>query len=424
MKRIGVFCLLFALISPTVVKADEVVLTLEEAVMIALRDNRDIRLKESDLEKAKLKITEAKAPLFPSLTFTGVWKDTMDYYPEKHLGQTTTQTSVKQYLYQGGKTVNTIAYYENRVAVTHALLDNARLETILKVQQTFYLLQLSSDFARLNKEILDNTLEHLAFIDARFKTGQASESQILAVRNSLKAVEEAYAASLNQAEAAQALLRNLLFLDDDIGILPQGDFVYEPREIAFDEALLKAMQGRPEIRQYAAQEEADKKLVEVAKADKRPTIYFSWDYYSNSVTSATFSPTKGWNDWGVIGLTFSWPIFDGWETKAKVEQALVDLKATRLIRQKTEKDIVLEVRNAYLEMKDAIAKIKSSQAEVALYTDSLREVKEKTQSGIASSLDFHDAELKYNVALFNRKQAIYDYLIARISLDRATGGGL
>jgi len=61
------FLLLIAIISvafPPVLRAEEVVLTLDEAVAIALRDNREVLLKAQELRKAKAKIAEAQAGLF------------------------------------------------------------------------------------------------------------------------------------------------------------------------------------------------------------------------------------------------------------------------------------------------------------------------------------------------------------------------
>lgn len=424
MKRFGLLLIIITfIISPAVTAgAEEIALTLDEAIQIALRDNRDILLKTEEVKKAKLKISEARAGLYPTLNFTGGWKDTRDFYPEKNLGQTTTQFTLKQYLYRGGKTINSIAQSQDKLAVSQALKDQAKIELILNVQKAFNLVLLAEKFAELNKGILDNALMHLEALQAKFQNGEVSESDILLIKESLASVEEAYAASISQVESGQALLRNLLYLEEGIHIKPQGQFAYEPKEVAYDEAFLKAMQSRPEIRQYEAQAKADQKAIEIAKADNRPSIYASWDYYSNSTTTATFTPSKAWQDYSIVGLTFSWPIFDGWATKAKVEQAIVDLKETRLSQEKAKKDIALELKNAYLGLKNAIAEIKASESEVALYQDQRSTVEQKYGQGIASSLDLKDADLKYAVSLFNRNQAIYDYIIARVSFDKATGG--
>ncbi len=419
MKKAVLFLIIFIFLLYPSLRAEEVSLTLDEVIAIALRDNRDIRLKSEDVKKAKEKIAEAKAGLLPTLNFTGGWTDTRGYYT-KDIGQTTTQTTLKQYLYKGGKTVNTIEQNKYEFKVSQALLDKTKLETVLNVKKAFYTLLLASEFANLNKNIVDNTKAHLDVIEARYLTGQASESDILKIKQSLSTVIEAYEASLNQAEAGQALLRNLLYLDEAVKINPTSQFVYEPKAVAYDEGFLQAMKNRPEIRQYEAQEKADKKAIEIAKADNRPNIYASWDYYNRSHLGAAV--TKSWNDYNIIGLTFSWPIFDGWATKAKVEQAIVDLKETQLTKEKTIKDIAQELKSAYLDLKNAIAEIKATESEVKVYSDNLTSVKQKYQQGIASFLDTNDANLKYDVSIFNKKQAVYDYIIAQSSFDKATGG--
>lgn len=394
-------------------------MTLDEAIAIALRDNRDILLKTQDVEKAKAELAEANADLLPTLDFTGSWTNTHSYY-SRDLRQTTTQTTLKQYLYKGGKTINTIRQNKDEIEVSLALLDKQKLETLLNVQKTFYTLLLAQEYSNLNQEILQNAQGHLAFIQARYKSGQSSQSDILKIEESLENAQEAYIASLNQVESAEELLKNLLYLEKETKIKPVADFKSEPKEVAYDEAFLKAMSTRPEIKQYVAQALADKKAIEIAKSDNRPSIYASWDYYSRSHISAT--TTRSWNDYNIIGLTFSWPLFDGWLTKAKVEQAIIDLKETQLNKEKAIKDIALELREAYLSLKDALAKIKVSKSEISLYKDNLEVTKTKYQAGIVSALDLEDSILKYNIANFNQKQAAYDYIIAKATFEKATGG--
>lgn len=421
MQRQVLFIVTFIFALPFILKAEELTLTLDEAIAIALRDNRDILLKTEDVKKAKEKIAEAQAGIFPTLNFTGSQTYTRGLYP-KDINATTSQTTLKQYLYKGGEIINTIKYNEFGMAVTEAILDKTKLETILNVKKAFYILLLAKEFTDINKSIVENINQHLGSLKERYENGEVSRSDILNIEAYLLSVRQAYEVSLNQTEASLALLNNLLYIGEGINLKPAAQFIYEPVELAYDEAFLKAMQDRPEIKQYAAQIQKDLKAIEIAKSDNRPNIYASWDYYSRSTTSLTFSPTKGWQDYNIVGVTFSWPIFDGWLTKAKVEQAMIDLKETQLLKDKNIFDIALELKNAYLALKNAIAKIASCESEVKVYTDNLLTLKEKYGQGIASFLDLSDANLKLDLALFNRKQAIYDYIIAKSDFDKATGG--
>jgi outer membrane protein TolC len=422
MKKSIIFLIIFTFIFTCLLQAEEeIVLTLDEAIALALRDNRDVLLKAEDVKKAKERIAEAQAGLFPTLTVSGSWTDTRGLY-EKNTGQTSTQMTLKQYLYKGGKTINTIKQNEYRLGVSQAVLDKTKAETVLNVRQAFYTLLLAGEFADLNIGILENTREHLKTIQARYRSGQASESDVLKVKESLSSVEEAYTASLGQRDSAEALLKNLLYFSDEVKIRTNSQLACEPKELAYDEAFLKAMASRPEIKQHEAQEKADQKSIAIAKSDARPTIYASWDYYNKSHSAGAAGLTKNWNDYNILGITFSWPIFDGWATKHKVEQAIIDLKETQLSRDKAIKDIALELKNAYLDLKNAIAKIKSSQAQAALYKDMHSVAEEKYASGIVSSLDLNDAALGYRVSLFNQAQAAYDYLVAKARFEKAAGG--
>ena len=101
---------------------------------------------------------------------------------------------------------------------------------------------------------------------------------------------------------------------------------------------------------------------------------------------------------------------------------MVDLKETELTKQKVRGDIALELKEAYLFLKDAIAKLQASETDLKVYADNLSGAREKYSRGIISLLDMNDANLKYEISVFNKKQAIYDYILVKASFDKATGG--
>lgn len=423
MKRIVLILIIFIFVCLPVLKAQETSLTLDEAVSIALRDNSNILIGAEEVKKAKAKLAEAHSGLFPTLTISGGWNESRGFYP-KDISEVSAQASLRYYLYQGGRVINTIKFSEYGISVFEAVLDRVKLETVFAVQEAFYTLLLSSELSDLNAEILGNTGEHLRYLEARYVSGQASESIILNIKSSLSNVEEAYISSLNQAEASESLLKNLLHLDESVKIKPDAEFAYAPKEIAYDEALLAAMKNRPEIREIEARESQAKKGIEIAKADGRPSIFASWDYYTSSRQTADYSPNpaSGWEDYNIFGITLSWPIFDGWATKARVEQAVIDLKEAQLLKDKTTRDVALDLKTAYLGLKNSIAGIKTTETDLVQYSDQLSVIKERTAKGITSYLDLDDATLQYKTALFNKNQAIYGYIIARSNFERATGG--
>ncbi|MFA5115265.1 MAG: TolC family protein [Candidatus Omnitrophota bacterium] len=423
LNKIAVFSLALAVLLPPLAAyaEEEITLTLDEAVAVALRDNRDILIKTEDIKKAKAGITGARSALYPSFTFSGGWSYTRGYY-DKDISQYETQSSFKQYLFRGGKTASSIAENRYKTEASEAVLEKTKLDIIVDVSKSFYAYLLASELAELNKGILTNTEAHLASLKERYQNGEVSESEILQVEESLASVKEAWEFSVNQTQTSLILLKNLLFIDEKVGVKPEGEFIYAPKEISYDESFLKAMQQRPEIRQYEAQVKANKEGVKVARADALPSAYASWDYYSRSHAVVSTINTKNWNDYNILGVTFEWPVFDGWSTRAKVEEAMAELRSSQLGKEKVIKDVALDIKNAYINLKDSISRIRTSDANIIYYKDNLYVIKEKYRQGIASFLDLDDASLSYRISEFNRKQSIYDYIVAKINFERASGG--
>jgi len=272
----------------------------------------------------------------------------------------------------------------------------------------------------LNKDILLNTENHLNALETRFSKGLVSEMDILRVKESLENVRYAYKDSSLQIKHAQDLLANLLNVDETVAIRPEAQFIYEPKEMAIEEAFLAAMKDRPEIKQYEAQEMASQKAIEIAKAENRPSIYASWDYYNRPVARGVASQ-ETW-DYHTIGINVSWPFFDGWATKAKINQAIADLNKAKISREKTISDIRLELKTSHLNLTNAIAEVKKTEASHNLYRSNLDAIEFQASKGEASSLDVEDAFLSYRVALFAKNQAVYNYIIAKSDFDKATGG--
>jgi len=419
-KRFILLLIIMLLILP-LARGQDISLTLPEAIYIALRENPQVLLKENELKKAKKKIAEAKSALLPSLNLSFSFSETQGYY-SKDTQQQNASLGLKQTLYSGGKIINTIRLNEDNFEITQAILDKTKIELIFNTAKAFYSLLLAEELAQLNNEILKNTTSHLEAINVRYQNGQASSLEVENIKKNQKKAEENYENSLNQIQELKSLIKNLLHLNEEVNISASGEFTYAPEEIAFDEAFVTALGKRPEIKQYEAEISRAKKSAEIVRAGNRPTVYASWDYYSRSHSTSIIGPSKNPNDYNVVGLSLSWPIFDGWQTKLRLDEAMLDIKQAQIAKDMVKRDIGLELKNAYLALKDALSKIKTAEAETSFYANNYQTVKEKYSQGIASNLDLSDAQIQNQTAFFNRNKAIYEYIVAKLAFEKATGG--
>src|SRR3989338_6082107 len=110
-----------------------VVLGLDEAIAIALRDNREILLDQEELAKAGHKIQEAKSAYLPEVKIASGSTYTRGLY-RKDINSYSFQAGLKQYLYQGGKAANTLKQAKYEQQAQEAALEKNRAAVIRDVK--------------------------------------------------------------------------------------------------------------------------------------------------------------------------------------------------------------------------------------------------------------------------------------------------
>jgi outer membrane protein TolC len=114
-------------------------------------------------------------------------------------------------------------------------------------------------------------------------------------------------------------------------------------------------------------------------------------------------------------------LFDTNLTLSKVKQAETEVaQATEKFRQ-TKDSVSLEVRQAYLSMKEAEKRIETSQVAVAKADEDFKIAQVRYSAGVGTNLDVIDAQLALAQAKTNYIQALYDYNTSKAKLDKAMG---
>lgn len=402
------------------IKARAVALNLKEALSIGLRDNRDIILDQEKLEQAKIKVKESQGAFFPEITLGGATTNTRELYNEDIVSHSFS-ASLKQYIYRGGKNVSALKEARYRKEFQEALLNKTRLNISSRIKKAFYTILITEEFVRLNLKVMDNKKAHYDYFKDRHSKGESHKQELSDAEYDLLRARSLYEASQNQLIDSYEAFKNTLYLDEGINVVLEGALEYIPKALAVDEAILKALALRPDIRQYEARARADKASIEKVKSGARPEIYASFDYFSRSTSYLSFSPGRGWQDYHTMGVALRWPIFDGWVTKAKVEEAISTLKQDHILQDKLKVDLTLEVKEAYLSLKTAITKQKPTAKDIELSRERLNTARARYAKGLLSNLDLDDAKLSLSLADFNQKESLYDCLTAKADLDKAMG---
>lgn len=140
---------------------------------------------------------------------------------------------------------------------------------------------------------------------------------------------------------------------------------------------------------------------------------------SNSFSSVT--KTSNWLEYGYVGGQLQLPIFDGLRKHYQIQQAKVALDNTKLGFEALGQSIDLELAQASTELTNALEVLEARRENMALAQDIARVAKIKFQEGVGTNLEVVTAETDLREAQTNYYAAMYDALIAKVNLSRATG---
>ncbi len=149
--------------------------------------------------------------------------------------------------------------------------------------------------------------------------------------------------------------------------------------------------------------------------------YGNFSYNNARNTFDIFESGLKWFPTSIIGLKLSVPLWDGLQKSSKVSQA-------KLTLQKVENAMEL-MRNSYqLELESALSNFQNYSSSLVivkknkeLANDIARTAKIKYDNGVGSSLELVDAESSLKEADANYFSTLYETIIARIDLDKASG---
>ncbi len=196
---------------------------------------------------------------------------------------------------------------------------------------------------------------------------------------------------------------------------------YLPMELSFEECLKVARKNRPELSEVEFNVKRAEKEVQLAKSEYFPTLGLSFNYErigdDPSVSGSDFEDEDNWNVMATARWTF-------WQWGKK--RQLVREKETRLVQAKNAKiqvedSISLEVKDAYLRLREARDKIGVAEVAVEQAEENFRINAERFKEQVATTTEVLDAQTLLTQAKSNYFNALSDYNIAWARLDRAMG---
>lgn len=436
--------------APAISSAETKSLSFEEAVQLALENNRLIEQSVEDRETARWNLSAVRRSSGPKLNWNssanriggryyhqaraqryqlyGMSPEQKKAYFEYYGGsmssfplyqsENSNTLTMSIPLYTGGQLENRRKAARYGLNSADLILENSKQQVKWQTAQAYFrALQYRENIA-VQQEAINLLNEHLRTVQIQYEVGTVAMSDVLATNVQLANFQQNYNTAQGNYENALAELNNIIGLpaDTDLTLIDEKD--YDEFTTSEADCLQYALEHRPDgIAAVYAVKQAEA-TVDSTKSGFRPTV--SAVVQGSIVGEGAFKADHTKERWAA-GLQLNWDIFDNHVTSAQVQQAKAQQrKAESQARQQIE-IIRLEIREAYTNLKIAEKNIAVAFNAVKQAEEQFLIAKVRYEEGVDTNLTVMDAQEKLTASRTNYYNALFSHDTSRAQLEKAMG---
>ena len=438
MKWFSPFILFLIFIMPFEGGAEEIIkkgesLNLERCVGIALKMHPNIAAAVHNVNANVSRIGQSKANYYPQINWSSSYSRVSSASgrlgssfsstgttgsssggTEESFDEYSTGFNLSQTIYDFGKTPTQVMIQNLNLDSSRSDLENVSEQIILNVKQTYYGVLQAKRNRDVSSETVNQFQQHLEQAKGFYTVGTKPKFDVT------KAEVDLGNAKLNLIKAENGLKLAIVNLNNAMGVpdapeyILEDNFLFQKYNITFEDALAKAYKDRPDLQSIIAKKQSAEENIRLTKKGYYPLLTGSAAY---NWSGEKFPLEHGWN----VGASLSFPLFSGFLTKYQVEEANANLNVLRANEESLRQTVFLEVQQAYLNLKDAEERIPTAELTVKQAEENFEIANGRYAAGVGNPIEVTDAEVSLTTAKTAYIQALYDYKVARASLEKAMG---
>ncbi|MDA0746072.1 MAG: TolC family protein [bacterium] len=412
------------------------VLTLEEGIQMALEKNEVLRMAREDLVKSREQVREAVADALPqldlSVDYNRNWKLPSTVFDTPTGRQSVTigsknnidgVLSLRQPLFASGKIGAGL-----KVAKLFAEYSNEQVRAVnqrvrASVEGAFYNVLLARDLVRVSKLALKRAQANLRQVRRLHEAGRVSNYEVLRAEVQVSSLRPDSIQAENGLVVARLNFKDAIGLDSEQSVDVRGGFRDRTDlEVAQVENLIQTgLASRPETRQMDRQVRMREQNVRIQQASSRPSV----DLVASGRLQAQnneldFKKDDFRQSWAT-GISIQIPLFDGFRTRAQVSQARADFRRAELEAQELGREVRLEIRQAWLDLRVTLEKLDAEALVVSQAQQGLAIAESRYANGVGTQLEVLDAQLVLQQMEFQYVRGQHNRAMALVNLEMAVG---
>lgn len=400
------------------------VLTLDEALQIALENHPSIKVSKERIDSQQAVVGQQMAAYYPQINMTNGFQTGSQTGSTTGVANNSFETyliraGVNMTLYNFGKREGTVQSARDTLDATNFNYKTTVDGVILGVKQAYFAYLGFRALVKVQEETVKSRQLLARQAQGFYEVGTRARIDVARAESNLYLAEANLITAQNAVKIAWATLKNAMGVRD----LPERplaeDVTMTPVAYTLDQARELAFASRPELKSFDAQRKAQDQLIAVARRGHLPDLIFDANYRrsNTSIVENTFPLLGGWQ----VGLTLLIPVFDGFRTTNRVQETLHTYYAIKSQEELQRQQVALDVEQAYLRLVELQERIKANESALNAAKENLDLANGRYQVGVGSIIEATDAQTLYTDAQTTYIRTLYDYKIAEAQLIRAIG---
>jgi outer membrane protein TolC len=415
-------------------------LSLEQAIETAKNHNRDLRIDSMGIQKSVQQTAVTRGLLMPNISLTGQFQhyfqkpvffglngnsassEKIGYARFGGEDQAGAQLSLVQPIYNSGARheVQRRKLIEKQ---SRLVFQEKEIDVVASVRQNYVQQLVLTERLKLQKESILRNQKALA--DSRYLLAQGKALRVDTLRayTLVKNLEPDVLRLTYALQISQQQLRNLLgdvteteyVLSDSLELSPVNSIPSEAGTYKL------SVQQRPDLQILTLNKEISDKEIDLYRSARLPVVNFISQYQLQTQTNQFRFGNANYPPVFFAGIQFSIPIFSGNQHVNRIALGKIERQQADLIYHNAQEQLKTEVKQILAGLIETSERIKTQQGVSKTAELSYSITKYRYEKGVASRLELTDAELALTTAKANYLESVFDYLSAKIELDRVTG---
>ena len=416
-------------------------ITLEQAIELALRNNKDLQVSKLNLQQSEQELREARAALYPDLDaqLSAQGSDTQrrlprntttGNFPTDEFGNVLTEEKIRgdfqgtlelSYdVYAGGGRSADIKRAKRQLRFNELDVERITEQTRFEATRDYYSLQNADAQVEIDKATIEDATQTLRDAQLLEQAGLGTRFDVLRAEVELANAQQDLSTSLANQKTAQRTLAQTLSVGQKVN-LTAADEIEEAGiwSISLEKTIVLAYKNRAELEQQVVLRELNEQQRKIALAQIRPqvSLFAAYDY-----ELADFGNTRrGDQDEHQyrFGASLNWRLFDGGAASSRANQSETEIEINETQFADQRNQVRLEVEQGYFNLQSNKENIGTSQKAVELAEESLRLARLRFQAGVGTQTDVIEAQSDLTTARGNFLTAIINYNQSLNQLQRA-----